>query len=159
MAHTLTVVEPIWPKLQKSSKTVNHPIYNYYFYPLCLWLLFLLRSAISGLLGYIFLVNIGWKCMFLVIGLSSLFWTLSIRWLSRKHEKKMHYRLLDNDSKEHATINVNIEKSEPTCVDVPWRLLLKQPPVLWVFHVHSLVMGNTSNFHIRVHIYIYNYFD
>lgn len=112
-------------------------------------------SAISGLLGYIFLVNIGWKFMFLVIGLSSLFWALSIRWLSRKHEKKMHYRLLDNDSKEHTTINVNIEKSEPTCVDVPWRLLLKQPPVFAViysffgqgFFLHNLMAWAPTYFH------------
>ena len=88
------------------------------------------RSVLSGLLGYAFLFHNGWEYVFLTVGLSGLAWTLSIRWLSRKRKQKMHYILLNGDSKEHRTINVNIEKPTPTCVDVPWKLLLRQAPVL-----------------------------
>ncbi|XP_019860184.1 PREDICTED: solute carrier family 17 member 9-like, partial [Amphimedon queenslandica] len=106
-----------------------------------------LGSVLTGLLGYTFLFSHGWEYMFLLIGVSGIGWGLLLRWLSRRHTSKMHYQLLDSSPKQELsnngtssgsskTINVSYSqrKEPPTCVDMPWRSLIRQGPVLAMFY-------------------------
>ncbi len=87
---------------------------------------------LCGVLGYLFVFNDGWEYMLLVIGLLGLVWAVLLKWLSEAHDKKVFYRLLDDKNKNinESAISADLRKREATCLDIPWKLLLKQGPIL-----------------------------
>ena len=93
---------------------------------------FFSRFILSGILGSIFLFKSGWEYVFLLIGLSGVSWALSVRWLVKKSQHRVHFKLLDEngDIRDHRSISVHVKKGDPGCVDVPWKLLLKQSPIM-----------------------------
>lgn len=71
----------------------------------------------------------------LTVGLSGITWSFVFKWMSDSHEKKVFYRLLDGRYQKNSTdineaISADLEKLESTCVEVPWRVLLRQAPIL-----------------------------
>lgn len=92
-------------------------------------------SVACGLLVQVFLFYQGWEYMFLCTGTFGLIWSIVLRCLSHKQKRKMHYQLLDSSTSASSTaksksIKVNLEKKEVSCVEVPWKSLVKQPPIL-----------------------------
>ena len=101
----------------------------------------LISSVLCGLLGYLFLFRDGWEFLILTVGFLGLFWTLGLKWMSDAYGKKLLYKLVEGGGHSggveggvrgtsNETIIVDIQKREATCVEVPWRQLLKQGPIL-----------------------------
>ena len=71
--------------------------------------------------------------MFVCIGMLGLLWSVVLKCLSKKYQRKLQYQLLDNSSGtalDDKSIKVNLQKKEITCIEVPWRTLLVQRPIL-----------------------------
>ena len=90
---------------------------------------------LCGVLGYLFVFQDGWEYLLLTVGLLGLVWSILLKWLSEAHEKKVFYRLLDVEyDKSNRNINeaisADLRKGEASCVEIPWKLLLKQGPIL-----------------------------
>lgn len=72
--------------------------------------------------------------MFLLIGFTSVVLGLILRGLSKRVTHKTHYRLQDASSKlaidNGRAISDNLTKAPLSCVDVPWKHLMKQKPFL-----------------------------
>ena len=85
-----------------------------------------------GVLGYMFLFNNGWEYILLTISILGLLWSVLLKWLSEAYEKKVFYRLIDTGHRKNSNdaISVDLEREEASCVEIPWRLLLKQKPIL-----------------------------
>lgn len=71
----------------------------------------------------------------LTVGLLGFTWSIVSKWMSDAHEKKVFYRLLDARYQKNSTdineaISADLEKTESTCVEVPWKILLRQGPIL-----------------------------
>ena len=88
-----------------------------------------LSSAVCGLLGYLFLFHDGWEYIFFIIGILGFIWGLLIRWMSKRHH--LRYQLLDPSTESSTNINVKVDKKESaSCVQVPWRALLREPAIM-----------------------------
>ncbi len=82
------------------------------------------------MLGAIFLFNSGWEYVFLLIGLSGLGWTYIVRRLVRNHQSQLRYKLLENgEMKDHRSVHTK-QTTDIDCDKVPWKLLLKQTPIM-----------------------------
>jgi ACS family sodium-dependent inorganic phosphate cotransporter-like MFS transporter 9 len=106
-----------------------------------------LGSIFCGFLSYILLFRYGWEYIFVFVGVATILWACLMRMLMKGHHNKFHYQLVDSTSnnsspsasgdKEKA-IKVNLHKKETSCVQLPWRYIIKEPPVLLVLNSLSL---------------------
>lgn len=103
-------------------------ICNHDFYYICL-LLYTHRYILSGILGSIFLFNSGWEYVFLLVGVAGLTWCFVVYRLVKTQQQQTKYKLLENgDLKDRRSITA--KKVDPSCAEVPWRLLLTQTPIM-----------------------------